>query len=1340
VGGEGEFDFGFNSTLNSSWVKTYDKLGILGPKRGKENEIKTSRIGKSADEPISDSNRNGKNNERGNGEAGGAERGGANKENRVNENHSASLPLTQMKIYRLKTSNPALHFMADTSQLSSENQTEEMDEEADFLDGDYDDDNNNNTNNNKNNNEGDGINKAEERLNQSEEREQRLRKDIEERLAWLKEERARETRIGGLLKPNSTKKAEVEDELEEEEVKKLLLLSGQQQPGSIREKSGQHRKIASDELSDFKAKHSALKEVAELVNADENRFEESHDGCKEDFHLVGNHNSNNNNNNNLGKMQPILPPLPSPLAASPKVDFASHVHRIRSAKESSKRASTMVRSLTKHKNPVVSAPGTEEGSRSDDNLNGPNAIQERKVEEEEDEEGRREETRREEEEGPDVSVGNGERVRLMSLPPLPSPKSVFIEKYTDFTTQVHVMRRAKDVAKKASEQSRVFLLSGSGASFVRSALQSRGWLQKVSSSCTEWEDVQKQIESSMTVERFYKRSLKAITNKNVNNSKQQQQQQQQQQQEEEGSNNSSSSSTPPLPPSPPPEVRLNNTVKIRQLGLGRQLYRTEAIEITNMVKSFVPNLFWTNSKSPAMLQLVDFRPDIIWNHYASTGGSFVTKEGLTTLMRDVHWKLDVDKDEITPRSYNLSRWEDKLDFVVDYKVTACTNLLKYVAENYRGEEEMYAGAFLMEKESEEEEEEEGVVSGVDDDGYFARDFKGFFDNTEEISGQRDMGGDSGSGDGIGRDIGRRLEMTTNRMIALRNDSSSVDTVQTTGLNTNNNRGTNSAGGGKTDSTSTGGVQNGKAKPTTTTKRPSDGRQKRQKPAKLPKYEVVSNNDNARGGSGGGGGNQVASPYRAGAVRSNGVSGGGGGGKLTSGLYGVKRFGASNSGSASPAGRQQQKTSQQQKQSQQQTQPSSRQAVFRLPQDDGSKAPSFQGDGVESISSKTTMTTTTMTTTTGVFPAPLSARIMELVFIQIEAILSHAEHEDIDRTETLADVTGVIASRAWPRLLKYIDEIISGSRILNLTPVLMRRCRSLLAKIRPIRKQLGIDGFKNMWILKPPSLSRGRGIAISQDLNEILNLSSSSRLVCQKYIERPLTIYDTKFDIRQWFLVTSYNPLRVWWYGDCYVRFSSQIFDLANFDESIHLTNNAVQANYKNQTQRSSRLPEDNMWDSKAFAQFCRERTNGEDVFRTTTLPRMKEEILVVLRGATEFMLHRQNSFELYGADFMVDASFHPWLIEINSSPALGGTTSITKRLCRSVCEDAMKVVLDKRLNPSAGTGGFELLHQGRGPSNESLLRDCNCCALLKVNGTSVTKPVKEVESLQIRKKQRPWKP
>ena len=106
--------------------------------------------------------------------------------------------------------------------------------------------------------------------------------------------------------------------------------------------------------------------------------------------------------------------------------------------------------------------------------------------------------------------------------------------------------------------------------------------------------------------------------------------------------------------------------------------------------------------------------------------------------------------------------------------------------------------------------------------------------------------------------------------------------------------------------------------------------------------------------------------------------------------------------------------------------------------------------------------------------------------------------------------------------------------------LYAQCSKTLDNILKLRPESIVDGFMNIWIIKPGSSSRGRGISLDMKLENILAVVNKStghqgRYIVQKYIERPFLIYETKFDIRQWFLVTSWNPLNVWMYKDSYLR-------------------------------------------------------------------------------------------------------------------------------------------------------------------------------------------------------------
>ncbi|XP_043662853.1 tubulin glycylase 3A [Drosophila teissieri] len=326
--------------------------------------------------------------------------------------------------------------------------------------------------------------------------------------------------------------------------------------------------------------------------------------------------------------------------------------------------------------------------------------------------------------------------------------------------------------------------------------------------------------------------------------------------------------------------------------------------------------------------------------------------------------------------------------------------------------------------------------------------------------------------------------------------------------------------------------------------------------------------------------------------------------------------------------------------------------------------------------------------------PYSA--IDFAYKRLVEFIDSCQHNDIDFEDPPK-----IWEHDWDAFLFQHQQLVNeDGRIQHdggqrLEPM-VKSCLSLVDKMKVHWPQYSLDGYQNLWIVKPANKCRGRGIILMDNLKKILgvvnpSIASKSRYVVQKYIERPLILFQTKFDIRQWFLITNTQPLVVWFYRESYLRFSSQEYSLSNHHESVHLTNYAIQKKYTN-GKRDKRLPSENMWDCYSFQAYLRQ-IGKYNMWLERIFPGMRKAIVGCMLASQENMDRRPNTFELFGADFMICENFYPWLIEINSSPDLGATTSVTARMCPQCLEDVVKVVIDRRTDPKADMGNFELAYR-----------------------------------------------
>jgi tubulin polyglutamylase TTLL5 len=144
-------------------------------------------------------------------------------------------------------------------------------------------------------------------------------------------------------------------------------------------------------------------------------------------------------------------------------------------------------------------------------------------------------------------------------------------------------------------------------------------------------------------------------------------------------------------------------------------------------------------------------------------------------------------------------------------------------------------------------------------------------------------------------------------------------------------------------------------------------------------------------------------------------------------------------------------------------------------------------------------------------------------------------------------------------------------------------------------------------------------------------------------------------------VTSFDPLVFYLYEEGLTRFATVKYDqnLKNIKNiCMHLTNYSL--NKKNEKYVRCNDPDvedyGNKWTMSALLRYL--NAQGKDTF--TLMMQIEEAIIKTLlavesplASATRmFVPNRNNCFELFGFDILIDEEMKPWVLEVNLSPSL----------------------------------------------------------------------------------------
>ncbi|GAB1598083.1 tubulin polyglutamylase TTLL4-like [Argonauta hians] len=236
---------------------------------------------------------------------------------------------------------------------------------------------------------------------------------------------------------------------------------------------------------------------------------------------------------------------------------------------------------------------------------------------------------------------------------------------------------------------------------------------------------------------------------------------------------------------------------------------------------------------------------------------------------------------------------------------------------------------------------------------------------------------------------------------------------------------------------------------------------------------------------------------------------------------------------------------------------------------------------------------------------------------------------------------------------------------------------LPADIKSFKKNWEDGGNRVKWIIKPPASARGKGIRVIYKWNQI---PKRRPIIVQRYLSRPFLINSSKFDIRLYILVSSFDPLRIYLYDDGLVRFASCKYTTATSslnNRCIHLTNYSINKMNPSYLNNMGDNFQGHKWSLKALWCYLKKQgINSQPIWDS-----IKDIIIktIVSGEAVVCSMTRANLkspysvYELFGFDIILDEFLKPWLLEVNISPSLHSNSPLDVTIKEPMVCDVLNI-------------------------------------------------------------------